>query len=77
MYINIEAERIRRYMTKTELARKLAIDSAILDNWIHGRCAIPADRLRALSRLFDNCSVDYLLQERPKRKEVIRLGHAL
>jgi len=64
MFINIEVERIRRYMTKAEMAGHLAISVDILNDWIFRRQAIPANKLRALSQLFSGCSVDYLLQER-------------
>lgn len=63
MFINIEIERVRRHMTKAEMARKLDIDTTVLNDWIRRKRAIPADRLRALSQLFDGCSVDYLLKE--------------
>ena len=60
---NIEAERIRRYLNKSELAVLLGISVGTLDDWIKKRKAIPADKLRILSQLFD-CSADYLLKER-------------
>ncbi|MCL2225628.1 MAG: hypothetical protein FWB96_11740 [Defluviitaleaceae bacterium] len=63
MFINIEVERVRRRMSKAAMARHLAIDTTILDDWIHRKRAIPADKLRALSQLFHGCSVDYLLKE--------------
>ena len=63
MFINIEVERVRRRMSKARMAHHLAIDTIILDDWIHKRRAIPASKLRALSQLFDGCSVDYLLKE--------------
>ena len=64
MFINIEIERVRRRISKAAMARHLAIDTNVLDDWIHRRRAIPAGKLRALSQLFDGCSVDYLLKER-------------
>jgi len=64
MFINIEVERIRRYMSKAEVASKLSIAPETLDDWIRQRSAIPAEGLRALSRLFEGCSIDYLLKER-------------
>ena len=63
MFINIELERLRRYMSKTELAFRMDTDIHTLNDWINRREAIPADKLRALSRLF-GCSADYLLKER-------------
>jgi transcriptional regulator with XRE-family HTH domain len=62
MFVNIEIERIRRHLSKIELARKLGISPAVLNDWICKRCAIPADKLRALSSVFNGCSVDYLLK---------------
>jgi len=63
MFLNIEVERVRRRMSKAKMAHHLAIDTPLLDDWIHKRRAIPACKLRALSQLFDGCSVDYLLKE--------------
>lgn len=64
MFINIELERVRRRMTKAEMACRLQISSGMLDDWIHRRKAIPASKLRALSQLFTGVSLDYLLMER-------------
>ncbi|MCL2217680.1 MAG: helix-turn-helix transcriptional regulator [Defluviitaleaceae bacterium] len=64
MFINIEVERLRRYMSKAEMAGRLAVPVDILNDWIFGRRAIPASKLRALSQLFDGCSIDYLLRSR-------------
>jgi len=64
MFLNIEAERIRRYMSKSELARKLDVETTVLNDWISQKRAIPASKLLALSVLFDGCSVDYLLKMR-------------
>ncbi|MCL2388664.1 MAG: helix-turn-helix domain-containing protein [Defluviitaleaceae bacterium] len=62
MFMNIEIERIRLHMSKATLARKLAITPAELDEWIARKRAIPAEKLRALSQVFNGCSVDYLLK---------------
>jgi DNA-binding transcriptional regulator YiaG len=62
MFVNIEIERIRRHMSKAEMARKLDISTDVLNDWICKRRAIPATKLRALSLLFGRCSVDYLLK---------------
>ena len=64
MFINIEIERIRRYMSRADLAKALSINVDTLGDWINKRSAIPAEGLRALSRLFEGCSLDYLLKER-------------
>jgi DNA-binding transcriptional regulator YiaG len=62
MFVNIEIERIRRHMSKSELAKKLATTTPILNDWICKRRAIPAGKLIEMSSLFDGCSVDYLLK---------------
>ncbi|MCL2202660.1 MAG: helix-turn-helix domain-containing protein [Defluviitaleaceae bacterium] len=64
MFMNIEVERLRRYMSKLELADELSIPAEELNDWINRRRAIPADGLRALARVFKGCSIDYLLKER-------------
>ena len=64
MFINIEVERLRRYMSRADMARALSINVDTLNDWIHKRQAIPAEGLRALSRLFEGCTLDYLLKER-------------
>ena len=64
MFINIDVERLRRYMSRAETAKALAISADTLDDWIRQRRAIPAEGLRALSRLFEGCSIDYLLKEK-------------
>jgi transcriptional regulator with XRE-family HTH domain len=63
MFINIEVERLRHYMSRKSLATALSITINTLNDWVYRREAIPAEQLRALSRLF-GCSVDYLLKER-------------
>ena len=64
MFMNIEVERLRRYMSRGELANKLAVPVDVLTDWIYRRQAIPASKLCALSQLFEGCSVDYLLRAR-------------
>jgi len=63
MFFNIEVERLRRHMTKANMASHLAVSTEELDNWISRREAIPAEKLRGLARLFKGCSIDYLLCE--------------
>ena len=61
MFINIEIERLRRRMSKAETASYLAVSINVLNDWISRRRVIPAEGLRALSQLFNGCSIDYLL----------------
>ncbi len=63
MFINIEVERLRHYMSKRDMAATLNVPIKAINDWVCKREPIPADKLRALSRLFD-CSLDYLLKER-------------
>ena len=64
MFINIDVERLRRYMSRAEMARALQINTETLCEWINKKRPIPAEGLRALLRLFEGCSLDYLLKER-------------
>ena len=64
MYMNIEVERLRRYLSKAELAKALSIPTQELEDWIHRRQAIPANGLRSLMRLFNGCTLEYLLKEK-------------
>ncbi|MCL2572296.1 MAG: helix-turn-helix domain-containing protein [Defluviitaleaceae bacterium] len=64
MFINIEIERIRRYMSRADMAKALTITPDTLDDWVRQKRPIPAEGLRALSRLFEGCSIDYLLKKR-------------
>lgn len=59
LYPNIEAERSRIGLTKTELAKKLGIDRKTLGKWMESG-AIPASKLVEMAELF-NVSTDYLL----------------
>jgi len=60
MYINIELERQRRFISKKKLADILDITPEIYNAWILRLRPIPAKKLIELSRLF-GLSVDYLL----------------
>ena len=62
MFYNIEIERLRRRMSKADMAHKLDVPPNILNAWITGQTAIPAVKLRTLSQLFDGMSLDYLLR---------------
>ena len=61
MFYNIEIERIRRRMSRAAVAKALRINANTFEDWVYQRRAIPAEGLRALSRLFEGCSIDYLL----------------
>ena len=59
MRSNIEAERARNMLTKTELCKKLDITNKSYQKYIQGN-AIPSDKLIKMAEIF-NCSTDYLL----------------
>jgi len=72
MFMNLEIERLRRYMSKAEMASCLSVSVDLLNDWIYRRQAIPANKLRALSQLFDGCSVDYLLRLRKEASKAAK-----
>ena len=60
LFPNIEAERARRGLTKSELAKRLNVSDATLKNWMYGKTEIPSSKIGELAKLFDT-STDYLL----------------
>jgi len=59
-YPNIEAERARAGITKSELSTQLGISPKTLANWQSGKTSIPTTALIRMHNIF-NCTVDYLL----------------
>ena len=59
-YPNIEAERVRREMTKENLATLLGVSLSTVKNWQNGRTEIPASKIIMMAKQF-NTSTDYLL----------------
>lgn len=59
-YPNIEAERVRREMTKEKLATLLGVSLSTIKNWQNGRTEIPASKIILMAKQF-NTSTDYLL----------------
>ena len=59
MYDNIEKERIKKNLSKTELAKKLNVDRKTYYNWERTN-DIPASKLILMSKIFE-VSIDYLL----------------
>lgn len=60
MFPNIEAERARIGLSRTDLAKNLGVSYGTMKNWMHGTTDIPASKIVEMSRLF-HCSTDYLL----------------
>ena len=66
---NIEAERVRHGLTKTELADKLGITTSTYLNWLRGKTEIPSGKLLQMKRLW-GVSADYLLEiSRPDKSQ--------
>ena len=71
MYPNIEAERVRKGMSREELAEKIGISLSTYYNWMTGRTAITSTALKKMAGIFGT-TIDYLLVERVElEKEVI------
>lgn len=60
MNVNIEAERVRKQMTKEELSSQLGIAPRTYSNYIKGNTPIPSDVLLEMANFF-RCTTDYLL----------------
>ena len=63
MYPNIEAERVRKGLTKEELAKELGVSTKTYYNWLSGFTAIPSTALKKMSTMFE-VSMEYLLVEK-------------
>lgn len=60
MLTSIEAERVRKGLTKEELAKKLGISVKTYYNWINEETDVPSSALLRMSKMFGT-DVDYLL----------------
>jgi transcriptional regulator with XRE-family HTH domain len=65
-FSNIEAERSRNGLTRTDLSEKLGISSTTYKRYIEGESPIPSDKIIFMAKAF-NCSTDYLLGISDKR----------
>lgn len=66
-YPNIEAERARLNLTRTELAENLSVSRKTYANWQNGKTDIPSSFIIAMTKLF-GVSSDYLLGVTPTAK---------
>lgn len=57
---NIEAERSRKGMSRTEFSEKLGVSTTTYKRYVDGKTPIPSDKLIFMVNLF-GCSSDYLL----------------
>lgn len=60
MLNNIEAERARHNLSRTEIAKKLNITPNTYRRWINEEANIPSSALIKMSKMF-KVSIDYLL----------------
>lgn len=60
MLTSIEAERVRKGLTKEELAKKLGISVKTYYNWVNEETDVPSSALLKMSKMFGT-DVDYLL----------------
>lgn len=71
MLRNIEAERVRKGLTKEEIARKLGTSTKTYYNWVNEDTDIPGSALIKMRALF-GVSTDYLLEgHKGAKKEVV------
>ena len=69
-YLNIEAERVRKDMTKEEFANILGVSMKTYYNWINTETPIPSTALLKMSKIF-GVSVDYLLENSKYREDAV------
>ena len=62
MYPNIEAERVRKGISREKLAEELNVSISTYYNWLTGRTAIPSTDLKKMANIF-GANIDYLLTE--------------
>ncbi len=67
VYRNIEAERIRKGMSKEDLANKIGISLKTYYNWLNATNPIPSTALIKMADIL-NVDVDYLLGRKENRK---------
>lgn len=62
MLVNIEAERVRKQMTKEMFAKEMGITLKTYYNWINGVTDIPSTKLQKMAKFF-GVKMEYLLEE--------------
>lgn len=56
----IEAERIKRQISRDDLAKALGVSRRTISNWQNGSTELPLSKLLSMAQMW-NCSTDYLL----------------
>lgn len=70
MLVNIEAERVRKQITKEEFAKEMGISLKTYYNWINGVTEIPSKTLQKMAKFF-GVQMEYLLEESEVEKNVV------
>jgi len=65
-YPNIEAERIKKRMTKDEFADALGVKRRTVQNWQNGTTEIPLSKILMMREMF-GVSADYLINREEVR----------
>ena len=60
MLVNIEAERVRKQITKEELSEKLNVSLRTYYNWVNEERDVPSKKLKQMAIIFGT-SMDYLM----------------
>jgi DNA-binding XRE family transcriptional regulator len=61
MLSNIEAERVRKQMSKEDMASVCDVTTKTYANWINEKTDVPSSALISMARLF-GVTIDYLLE---------------
>lgn len=61
MLVNIEAERVRKQLTKEDLSAKLNVSLKTYYNWINEERDVPSKKLKQMALIFGT-SMDYLMR---------------
>ena len=61
MLVNIEAERVRKQLTKEDLSEKFDVSLKTYYNWINEERDVPSKKLKQMALIFGT-SMDYLMQ---------------
>lgn len=56
----IEAERVKRQMSRDDFAKSIGVSRRTISNWQNGSTELPLSKLLMIARMWD-CSTDYLL----------------
>lgn len=67
MKVNIEAERVRKQMTKEETASRFGVSLKTYYNWVNETVDIPSSKLKKMADFFET-EVEYLIESSEKKE---------